>query len=113
MNRHPNHDEAVRLARQGLTGAQIRELTGVSTRQLSKIRVRYGISAPRPRKQPDWDLIESRLDDGWPFREITRTYGVSWETLNARFPGRAWSKAQVGSFTRMRMLEERTLGRTG
>lgn len=35
--------------------------------------------------------IEECLNDGWPFQEITRTYGVGYHALNRLFPGRQWS----------------------
>jgi hypothetical protein len=36
-------------------------------------------------------LVQDRLDDGWPFKEITATLGVSYYLLRKHFPGRAWS----------------------
>ena len=45
--------------------------------------------------------IEDSLDDGWPFQEITMTYGVSYHTLNRLFPGRQWTLKQAGEWRAM------------
>lgn len=112
MNRHPGSDEALRLARLGHTAAQIAVRTGMSTRQVSRIRVRNGITKPNPyvKHQPDWALIGKLLDDGWSFREIERTHHIAQKTLYKRFPGRAWSREDVGRYSRIRWREMQTFG---
>ncbi len=58
----------------------------------------------RPRKDIPLHLlgeIESRLDDGWPFLEISKTYGVSYHALTRTFPGRQWTYKQCGEWRAM------------
>lgn len=39
--------------------------------------------------------VEARLEEGWPFREITKTLGVSYHMLRRHWPGRAWTHRQT------------------
>jgi hypothetical protein len=45
--------------------------------------------------------IEQCLDEGWPFLEITRTYGIGYHRLNRLFPGRQWTNKQAGEWRAM------------
>lgn len=39
--------------------------------------------------------VQDRLNDGWPFKEIEQTLGVSYYMLRKHFPGRAWSHPDI------------------
>ena len=51
--------------------------------------------------------IRDSLEDGWPFQEITKTYGVSYHRLNRLFPGRQWTVKQAGEWRAMNYRLER------
>lgn len=91
----------------GWTGPRIAEATGMSTRQISRIRVREGITESKPINKPDFAELARRLDDGWSFKEIQRTYGTTYETMQRHFPGRAWTKAQAAELARLHDMERR------
>lgn len=38
------------------------------------------------------------LADGCSFREVARTLGCHYMTVNNRFPGRGWTYRQAGAF---------------
>ncbi len=39
--------------------------------------------------------VEEKLADGWPFKEIGATLGLSYYMLAKHWPGRAWTHRQV------------------
>jgi DNA invertase Pin-like site-specific DNA recombinase len=39
--------------------------------------------------------VEEKLTEGWPFREITKTLGISYHMLRRHWPGRAWTHRQT------------------
>lgn len=41
------------------------------------------------------DKIGQCLDEGWPFQEITKTFGVGYYALNKHFPGRQWTNHEA------------------
>ena len=42
----------------------------------------------------DLAVYAARLEEGWSYVEIQRTYGVNRQRLARRFPGRGWTNAQ-------------------
>lgn len=40
-------------------------------------------------------LAEGCLDDGWPFRQIVLTHGISASTLRRHFPGRGMDRREA------------------
>lgn len=39
--------------------------------------------------------VQDRINDGWPFKEISATLGISLYMLGKHWPGRAWSHSDV------------------
>lgn len=39
--------------------------------------------------------VEERLADGWPFKEIESTLGVSYHLLRKHWPGRQWTRERT------------------
>ncbi|AYN58260.1 helix-turn-helix DNA-binding protein [Arthrobacter phage Kepler] len=98
-------EDYARIHRPDLTAAEAAELLGVTPRTIVRHRARLGVSQPNPggRARPTPERLEeirARLDDGWSTKEITRTFGITWRTINRHFPGRGWTKAQAGEFAR-------------
>ncbi|NWL34456.1 hypothetical protein [Paenarthrobacter nitroguajacolicus] len=90
--------------------ASIAEALSCSISSVIKIRHELGISDHSKAKLPE-DVkrrIETMLDDGCPFAEITRTLGVTHETLKRHYDGRQWTTEQRAEH--MRTLR---IGRTG
>ncbi|UVK62569.1 helix-turn-helix DNA binding domain protein [Arthrobacter phage TaylorSipht] len=99
-------DEYARIHRPDLTAAQAAELLGVSARTIVRHRARLGLSQASAggANRPTPELlakIAASLDDGWPVREVERTYGTTWRTVVRHFPGRSWNRSQVGQYARM------------
>lgn len=40
-------------------------------------------------------LAERCLEDGWPYRQITLTHGISASTLRRHFPGRGMDRKEA------------------
>ncbi|QOI67675.1 helix-turn-helix DNA-binding domain protein [Arthrobacter phage Orcanus] len=102
----PTLEEYARIHRPDLSAADAAKLLGVTERTIVRHRARLGLSQASPgaaaRPTPErLAEIEARLNDGWPVREIERTYGTTWRTVTRHFPGRSWTKAQAGSFGRL------------
>lgn len=99
-------EEYARMHRPDLSAAEAAQLLGVTPRTIVRIRARLGVSQPTSggavRPSPErLAEIEARLDDGWSVREIERTYGTTWRTIAAHFPGRSWTRSQAGKHARL------------
>ncbi|WAB09139.1 helix-turn-helix DNA binding protein [Arthrobacter phage Eesa] len=103
----PTLEEYARIHRPDLSAAEAAKLLGVTDRTIVRHRARLGLSqatAGGPAARPSPELlaeIEDRLNDGWPVREIERTYGTTWRTVTRHFPGRSWTKSQAGAYGRL------------
>lgn len=91
----------LQLTREGMTCAEVAAIVGCNERTVTRWRVRSGHVSPKPfmgRRYTPEELAtyETCLDEGWSFREITRTYGVDKDTLARHFPGRGWTRTQTG-----------------
>lgn len=106
MMRTVDHDEVARLTRQGFSLTEIAERVGCSTRHVGRIRVACGVAQPppaltnRPITPERLEAVARMLADGASNREIMRTLGVHYETLQRYFPGTAWSQDQVVELSR-------------
>lgn len=109
MRNHPRSltlEEYARIHREDLTAAEAARLLGVSTRTIVRHRARLGVSQANPgahaRPTPErLAEIAARLDEGWPVREVERTYGTTWRTVARHFPGRGWTKSEAGRHARL------------
>ncbi|UIW13461.1 DNA binding protein [Arthrobacter phage Amyev] len=80
----------------------LRELAahfGVSEATASRVRRELGLNRDHFLSPERLARIESLLDDGWSFKEIRRTEGVSLDSLRLHFPGRQWTTAQATAHT--------------
>lgn len=86
----------------GISATEAAAALNVTRRTITRVRARLNLSQPSPhttrRYTPD-DLarIAARLDDGWSFREIERTEKTTWRTIARHFPGRSWTREQIGA----------------
>ncbi|UXE05175.1 helix-turn-helix DNA binding domain protein [Arthrobacter phage Jamun] len=99
-------EDYARIHRPDLSTTQAAKLLGVTPRTITRYRARLGLSQASPggANRPSPELlaeIAARLDDGWPVKEVARTYGTTWRTVVRHFPGRSWTKKQVGQYARM------------
>jgi len=94
-------DLVVELALQGCSTTVIADKLGISERQVQRIRVeRHANATPRTPLLTDEDVARAgqMLDDGASYAEVQRTLGHTFETIARRFPGRGWTKAQIGEY---------------
>ena len=93
-------EQVTAMTRRGMTADQIAETLGVTSRTVARHRVTAGIAQAAPaRVTPDqWQTAERMLDDGCSLTEIARTIGASPTTVAAHYPGRGWTKQQVGEW---------------
>lgn len=99
-------EDYARIHRPDLTAAEAAERLGVTPRTVARYRARLGLSQASPggAARPSPELlaeIAARLDDGWPFKEVSETFHVCHKTLTRYFPGRAWSPSQVGKHAKL------------
>lgn len=99
-------EEYARIHRPDLSAADAAKLLGVSARTITRHRARLGVSQASPggAVRPSPELlaeIAARLDDGWPVKEVARTYGTTWRTVARHFPGRSWTRAEAGRHARL------------
>lgn len=93
----------------GDTLASIAEALGCSISSIIKIRHELGISDHNKARLTEdaKRRIEAMLDDGCSFAEITRTLGISHETLKRHYHGRQWTKEQQVEHLRTVRIEKR------
>ncbi len=98
--------KAERLARvknltdQGLSAQEIAALLKISTRTVVRYRNATGCSQPVGRRMTADEIATAGelLDEGCPVQEVAKTLGVSAWAIAARYPGRAWTRAQISAF---------------
>lgn len=107
--RRIDREQVRTLTLEGHTAADIAEQLRCSTSSVTQIRIKLGIANPNYAQLTPERLakIKQWLDDGWSFAEITRTDGVTFETLKYHFPGRQWTPEQ-----RLDHLRALRIGRT-
>lgn len=85
------------LLSQGHTAAQIAAQLQCSEHTVWRARKELGLPpANHPMTPERRARIQTMLDDGWSWKEITRTEGASWDTLARHFPGTAWTHTHAG-----------------
>lgn len=99
-------EEYASIHRPDLPAAEAARQLGVSARTITRYRARLGVSQAHPdatkRMTPEQlAAIEAKLDDGWPLLEIEKTLGVTYKTIARHFPGRAWTRSQIGTHARL------------
>jgi hypothetical protein len=107
----PRTDERLETVRRHLeAGKSAKESAaalGVTTRTVSRLRARLrGYTLPHI-PQPTQEQLaeyERRLDEGWSFKEIARTYHCCENMLARRFPGRGWDRSTVGRYAALGRL---------
>lgn len=107
-------DESIaELTRKGQSASQIARRLGIAERTVQRARIRTGTSRTPHRNSgrrysPEFLAVaEKRLDEGWPIREIARTYGVNEKHLSRHFPGRGWTIEQAAQQAVVRKAEMR------
>lgn len=103
--------KVVELTRLGVPASQIGERLGICERQVCRYRRKAGITKPPPKRMtPEQiDTATKMLDDGASFAEVARTLGFTHDAILRRFPGRGWTKQQIGEYNSLRHLERRLL----
>ena len=93
-------EQVVTMTRRGMTADQIAETLSITARTVLRHRVAAGIAQPAPARVTDaqWQTAERMLDDGCSLAEIARTIGANPTTVAAHYPGRGWTKQQVGEW---------------
>ena len=99
----------VALTREGVSAARIADRVGCSERTVVRVRVREGVSRRTGSPVPAdvWAAAHRLLEDGAPYRETARTFGVDLTTLMRRFRGMGVGVGQGGRIADMhRQLKE-------
>jgi len=93
-------EQVTAMTRRGMTADQIAETLGITARTVLRHRVTAGIARPAPVRVTDsqWQTAERMLDDGCSLAEIARTIGTNHSTVATHYPGRGWTKQQVGEW---------------
>ena len=93
-------EQVTTMTRRGMTADQIAETLGITARTVLRHRVAAGIAQPAPMRVTDaqWQTAERMLQDGCSLAEIARTIGADPKTIATHFPGRGWTKQQVGEW---------------
>ncbi|ASR83200.1 DNA binding protein [Arthrobacter phage Abidatro] len=99
-------EDYARIHRPDLAAAEAAKLLGVTPRTITRYRARLGVSQPSHggAVRPSPELlaeIAARLDDGWPVKEVCETFHVCHKTVTRHFPGRAWTRSQIGRHARL------------
>lgn len=84
-----------RLHNAGLTAPQIAEELGRTPAAIRRVRKELGLKYARRMTPERKAHIQTMLDDGWSWAEITRTEGANWDTLTHHFPGTQWTRQQI------------------
>lgn len=99
------------LSRQGCSVAYICEELGVSRATVFAARRRAGIATCQRRLTADEvRQADAMLAGGCSLAETARTFGVSRSAIWKRFPGRGWTRQQVGEWSAL-VTELRQRGR--
>ncbi len=104
-----NDDEVLRLSvgPDALSASQIAIRLHCSKRAVERSRNRLRaagrleslqVVAKLPPLEGRLRAAEDMLDDGASFAEVARTVHISTKTLNKRFPGRQWTREQIGEY---------------
>lgn len=94
----------VDLSLQGLSVAEVARLTGFHRRTIERARARAGIAGPTPQSMDGQQIARAvqMLADGASYNEVARTLNVSVDQVRRRFPGRGWTKQQLGEYVAAR-----------
>ena len=93
-------EQVTAMTRQGMTAKQIGEALGIASRNVVRYRVAAGITQPASVRVTDaqWQAAARMLQDGCSLAEIARTIGANPSTVAAHYPGRGWTKQEVGEW---------------
>ena len=93
-------EQVTAMTRRGMNATQIGEALGITARTVLRHRVAAGIAQPASVRVTDkqWQTAERMLQDGCSLAEIARTIGADSKTIATHFPGRGWTKQQVGEW---------------
>lgn len=97
----PSIDEerVVVLTHRGWSAAKIAAEMDIHPRSVVRARSRTGIAKPYPARHrltaEQIVTAEALFDDGASRAEVARTIGCARETLERRWPDRAWTREQV------------------
>ena len=107
-------EQVTAMTRRGMTADQIAETLGITSRTVARHRVTAGIAQAAPaRVTPDqWQTAERMLDDGCSLAEIARTIGTGASTVATHYPGRGWTKQEVGQWRAFMRRANRQLAAT-
>ena len=88
------------MTSRGMNATQIGEALGITARTVARHRVVAGVAQPASVRVTDaqWQTAERMLQDGCSLAEIARTIGADSKTIATHFPGRGWTKQQVGEW---------------
>lgn len=95
-------DLFLELARKGCRAVEIAERLQVTTRTVSRLRVKHGFSCPRPQNArkvtPEWHAkVQELLKEGYSHRAIAQIVGSNTDTIARHYPGTAWKREQISA----------------
>jgi DNA-binding NarL/FixJ family response regulator len=88
------------LSKKGCPAAEIAERLQVTTRTVSRLRIKHGLSCPRPENArkvtPEWHVkVQELLKEGYSHRAIADIVGSTTATIARHYPGTAWKREQI------------------
>ena len=110
-----DHNEILRLHRAGWSARRIAKELGCTERTVTRVRARNGLTqrlSPfqgKPLAPERLEFARELFADGASRKEVIRTLGLNWSTVNRHFPNDRWTPAQAGELSAM----IRKFGRVG
>lgn len=95
-----DREKVARMFRNGATDDKIAEALDVTPNAIAKLRGRMGLTVRSNERIPQekLDRAEQLLDEGAPIREVARSVGISYRSVQRYFPGRGWTQEQVNEY---------------
>lgn len=87
------------MTRLGMSAPQICDQLGVSRATVERVRANAGLTrAQHKLTAEEVAKVDRMLADGCSLAEAARTIGTSRSAIWKRFPGRGWTRQQVGEW---------------
>jgi IS30 family transposase len=104
-------ERVAEMTRAGYIAEDIAATLGVTRRTVERDRVAAGVAQPYPPPMTEEQIrrVAELLDDGCSIAEAARTVGCSRRQVFRLFPGRGWTRQQIGQYRHWRAKAQKVL----